>query len=64
MTDFSEDVVPVSDMGLGQNIFRIVLIFPVSFCVLLLSPWLYRREMNYRKLLNASKKEIKQIFEK
>lgn len=66
MTDFREDVVPVSDISLAQNISEIALISPVSFCVLFLSPWFYRAEMNCRKLLNSAKKEIKWlgIFER
>lgn len=61
MTDFSEDVVPVSDISLAQNMSEIALISPVSFCVPFFPPWFYRAEMNCRKLLNSAKKEINWI---
>lgn len=61
VTEFSEDVVPISDIGLTQNIFGIVLISPVSFYVLFLSLRFYRIEANSRKLLNSAKKEIRQM---
>lgn len=70
LTDFSEDVAPVSDVSLTQKAFGVVLMSPASFYLFFFpqSPWFYIAEVNCKKLVNLrpfrhswKKKEIKQM---